>query len=270
MSDLPAIIGVVPRIGLSSCFFHSDPDRPIFTGKTLLYVEQSMIHWIAAGGALAYPVPTVPADGPLAVDAWVDDLDALVLHGGADVAPGSYGEEPLRPEWAGDAVRDAYEIDLVRRFLDAGKPVLGICRGIQLLNVALGGSLYQDLVTQDATERVHRDPVAYDRNEHRVVVEPGTCLAELVGAGEHRINSIHHQGLKVVAPSLVVEATSEDGIVEAVRLADPDTWCLGVQWHPEFRRPEDTHLLDDTPLRTELVARARQVRARRAEAAACR
>lgn len=240
--------GAMPRIGLSSCFFHADPDRPIFTGKTLLYVEQSMVHWIARGGALVYPVPTAPDGGP-GPDAWVQDLHGLVLHGGSDVAPVSYGEEPERPEWTGDAPRDRYEIDLARRFLDAGKPVLGICRGIQVLNVALGGTLYQDLVAQGATERVHRDPVAYDRNEHELEVAAGTALAGLVGAGRHRVNSVHHQGLKRLAPGLVVEAVSaDDEVVEAVRLED-GPWCMGVQWHPEFVRPGDHHLLDDTPVR---------------------
>jgi putative glutamine amidotransferase len=258
----------VPRIGLSSCFLPADPDRPVFTGKTLLYVEQSMVHWVAAGGAVVYPVPTAPADGPLTPDAWVADLDGLVLHGGADVAPGSYGEEPLRPEWGGDAERDAYEIDLVGRFLAAGKPVLGICRGIQVINVALGGSLFQDLVAQDVTERRHRDPVAYDRNEHELVVDAGSSLAELVGAGRHRVNSVHHQGLKDVAPGLVVEARSaDDGVIEAVRLDEDGRWCRGVQWHPEFRRTEDAHLLDDTPVRTAFLERARAGRSR--EEAAC-
>jgi putative glutamine amidotransferase len=250
------------RIGLSSCFFPADPDRPVFTGKTLLYVEQSMIHWVSAGGALVYPVPTAPPEGPLAITDWVADLDGLVLHGGSDVAPGSYGEKPLKPAWEGDAVRDEYEIELVQRFIDAGKPILGICRGIQVLNVALGGTLYQDLVEQNATERVHRDPVAYDRNEHELVVEPDTRLASLVGGGTHRVNSVHHQGIKDLASGLVVEARSaDDGVIEAVRLADDGApWCSAVQWHPEFRRTSDAHLLDDTPLRAEFIARCRAPR----------
>lgn len=251
--------GAPVRIGLSACFFHADPERAIFTGKTLLYVEQSMIHWVSAGGAIAYPVPTVPPDGPLGVADWVADLDGLVLHGGADVFPGSYGEAALRPEWEGDAVRDQYEIELVQRFIDAGKPILGICRGIQVLNVALGGTLYQDLVAQEVTPRVHRDPVAYDRNEHGLAIDEDTRLGSLVGAGTHQVNSVHHQGIKDLAPGLVAEAWSaDDGIIEAVRLEGDDVpWCSAVQWHPEFRRATDDHLLDDRPLRDEFVDRCR-------------
>jgi putative glutamine amidotransferase len=246
-----------PRIGLSSCFLHPE-DRPFFKYKTLLYVEQSMAHWIASGGAIVYPVPTLPEGGEVTLDQVVADLDGLVLHGGADVAPASYGEAELRPEWAGDAVRDAYEVALVRAFLDADKPVLGICRGHQVINVALGGTLFQDLREQGATDRIHRDADAYDRNEHALLVEDGSALAGLVGGGRHRINSVHHQGIKDVAPGLCIEARSaDDGVIEAVRLADGSgRWCAGVQWHPEFVRPIDTHLLDDTPLRAEFLTRA--------------
>lgn len=254
------------RIGLSACFFHADPDRPIFTGKTLLYVEQSMIHWVARGGALVYPVPTAPDPGP-GIEQWVDDLDGLVLHGGSDVAPVTYGEDPIRPEWSGDAIRDRYELELVNGFLDAGKPVLGICRGIQVLNVARGGTLYQDLIAQEATERVHRDPVAYDHNEHEIDIVEGSCLATLVGgSGIHRVNSVHHQAVKDVGDGLVVEARSaDDGVVEAVRL-EGETWCVGVQWHPEFVRPGDDHLLDDRPVRAEFLAAAERRRAQTPDA----
>lgn len=246
-----------PRVGLSSCFLHPE-DRPFFKFKTLLYVEESMTHWITSGGAIVYPVPTLPDGGPISLADVVADLDGLVLHGGADVAPTSYGEDELRPEWAGDAARDAYEVALVRAFLDADKPVLGICRGHQIINVALGGTLYQDLREQGATERVHRDADAYDRNEHELVVAEGTGLAGLVGPGVHRINSVHHQGIKDVAPGLVVEARSaDDDVVEAIRLSDSSgRWCAGVQWHPEFVRADDTHLLDDAPLRAEFLANA--------------
>lgn len=223
-----------PRIGLSSCFDHADDNRPLFTGKTLLYVEQSMIHWVASGGALVYPVPTAPPGGP-EIDAWVDDLDGLVLHGGADVAPESYGSTPMREEWCGDAIRDAYEIDLFRRFGDAGKPVLGICRGMQVMNVAMGGTLHQDLGSEGVTERAHRDAGLYDRNTHAVEILDGSGLAVLAGGPcVATVNSIHHQGVAGLADGLVVEARSHgDGVVEAVRAAE-GPYAFGVQWHPEF------------------------------------
>ena len=117
-----------------------------------------------------------------------------------------YGEEPLRPEWAGDRVRDEYEMALVRAFAAAGKPVFGICRGLQLINVAHGGTLYQDIATQKPGARVHRDAAAYDLNFHEVDVLPETRLASLLQAGRHRINSVHHQGIKQLAAGFEVEA----------------------------------------------------------------
>ena len=249
------------RIGISSCFFHPDPHRPIFTGKTLLYVEQSMVHWVAAGGALPYPVPTLPdrRQGPI-TDDLVADLDGLLLHGGSDVCPRTYGEEPLRPEWEGDEVRDRYEIELLLRFREAGKPVLGICRGSQVINVALGGTLHQDIASQVATERAHRDADLYDRNRHDVDIVAGSGLAALhPGVTRATVNSIHHQAVKDVGEGLVVEAvSSDDGVVEAVRLSgeDPTDYVVGVQWHPEFFDPADDGLLDTDPLRREFLERA--------------
>ena len=204
MSDERAGASRPPRVGISSCFFHPDLERPIFKGKTLLYVEQSMAWWVQAGGAVTYPIPTVKPDAPLGPDDYVADLDGLLLHGGADVCPRTYGEEPLRPEWEGDEVRDRYELDLVQRFLAAGKPVLGICRGHQILNVAFGGTLWQDQREQGATERVHRSQERYDRNLHTVDLVEGSGLAALYGPGTVLVNSVHHQAVKDVGAGLVI------------------------------------------------------------------
>src|SRR3954468_12933054 len=144
------------RIGVSACFFPAGPQRPVFKGKTLLYAEESMLALLGRGGALAYLVPRSTPSGP-SIDAYVDDLDGLLLQGGSDVSPRSYGEEPLRPQWAGDEPRDRYEIDLIREFADAGKPVFGIWRGAQILNVAFGGRLYQDITPQQPGSFEHRD-----------------------------------------------------------------------------------------------------------------
>ena len=256
-----------PRIGISACFFHPDPDRNLFKGKTLLYLEQSMAHWVQSGGAITYLVPTVRPGASLGTDDVVADLDGLLLHGGSDVCPRTYGEEPLRPEWEGDEIRDRYEIELVRAFHAAGKPVLGICRGHQVLNVAFGGTLYQDLVTQGVTERVHRDADAYDRNLHEVRVGPGTAFAALYpGAETVLVNSVHHQGIRDVAADLVVEATSaDDGVVEVVRHRDTlagGPYLVGVQWHPEFfEGVDDGSMLDNDPLLAEFLRAALDARA---------
>jgi putative glutamine amidotransferase len=241
-------------IGLSACFFHRDPTRPIFKNKTLLYWEESLSHWLLSEGAKAWMMPRLPAHSPLRLEDLVSDLDGLVLPGGSDVAPESYGESALRAEWAGDRQRDLYEMDLVREFMKQNKPVLGICRGAQILNVALGGSLYQDINTQVPGSLIHRNWEIYEHNTHAVVVEPKSLLATLHGGlRTAKVSSIHHQAVKTLAPKLIVEARSElDDIIEAFRY-DGDPFVYAVQWHPEYHNPEDLSLLDGRPLLREFL-----------------
>jgi putative glutamine amidotransferase len=247
-----------PRIGISSCFFHPDDERLVFKGKTLLYVEQSMVNWVQSGGALAYPVPTADPDSVIEPRDYAADLDGLLLHGGSDVCPRSYGEEPLKPEWEGDEIRDRYEIELVHAFHDAGKPILGICRGAQILNVAFGGTLYQDILTQHDTERVHRSQELYDHNLHDIDVVEGSGLAKLYPTETTvKVNSVHHQAVRDVADGFSIEArSSDDGIIEAIRLDDPQAgYAFAVQWHPEFfKGVDDGTMLDNDPILREFLA----------------
>ncbi len=165
------------------------------------------------------------------------DCDALLLPGGGDIDPARYGQTPAGSEEP-DLQRDAAELHLVSDFTSWGKPILGICRGIQMINVALGGELIQDIPT--AAEHRH-DPVIGDRT-HKVTAEENSFLFSLYG-GEFSVNSAHHQALGRIAPGLRVVARSErDGIVEAVEW--PEKRIYGVQWHPERMsfdlRREDT------------------------------
>ena len=166
----------------------------------------------------------------------VRESAALVLTGGDDVNPALYGERP-HPAFAGaEPGRDEFEIELVRQALEANLPMLAICRGIQVLNVACGGSLVQDIATEvpSAGSHVLRDPpfaIAHD-----VWVVGGSLLAQLLRERLEdeacAVNSRHHQALKQVGEGLVVTATAPDGVIEAVE--DPTRrFCLGVQWHPE-------------------------------------
>ncbi len=235
------------RIGVSACLFHADRERPVFNGKPLYYLEQSMARFVGSQGALVYLIPG-PGDAQGA-ESYAADLDGLVLAGGVDVSPGSYGETPIKPEWAGDAVRDAYELALTRAFLAADKPILGICRGHQLLNVALGGSLYQDILHQVDGALVHRDKDVYDRNAHTIVFQEGTdWVGRLTPAARAKVNSVHHQAIKGLGDGLVVDARSEeDGVIEAVTRPGA-VFVRGVQWHPEFTDPTDQTYLDNGPL----------------------
>ncbi len=244
------------KIGLSACFSHADPTRSLFTGKTLQYVEQSIAHWLMSSGAMVVMVPCPTGEtqrGDVSFDHYAQWLDGLVLHGGADVWPGSYGETPLEERWAGDRVRDDYDKALVTAFERRGKPIFGICRGLQLLNVAFGGTLYQDIETQVPASFPHRDAASYDLNYHSVDIVQGSRLSMLYpGVERVRVNSIHHQAIKELAPEFQAEAFSNgDGLVEAIRRRDPGkSYIAAVQWHPEFHKPgsdtiDDGALLDD-------------------------
>jgi len=244
------------RIGISACFFHADPERPVFKGKTLLYAEESMLDLVGRAGALALMVPRPVTTGPT-IDDYVDLLDGLLLEGGSDVCPRSYGEEPLRPQWEGDEIRDRYEIELIHAFHDAGKPVLGICRGIQILNVAFGGSLYQDITTQVPGSADHRNWDIYDANHHEIDLVAGSRLADLYGGAERvTVNSVHHQAVRDLADGFVTEAVSTtDGIVEAVRRPG-ERFVAGVQWHPEFTPLGDTEQIAAAPVIDDFLAAA--------------
>jgi len=260
MADKPLKIGLSPR------FLHKVPPELGFKGKTLQYLEQSIAHWLMTANALVFMVPSIEGGGLLRrgnirIADYVEALDGLVLQGGADVSPLTYGETPLRPEWSGDRIRDMYEIDLLQEFVSAGKPVLGICRGLQLINVAFGGTLYQDILHQHGDELEHHDPAAFDRHYHAIAFVAGSGLARLYPAlGSARVNSIHHQAVKDLGRGLAVEALSvPDDIVEAIRLRGPN-YVVGLQWHPEFHDPADATLLDGTAILAEFLAAAQRSR----------
>jgi putative glutamine amidotransferase len=255
------------KIGISACFMHADPTRALFTGKTLQYVEQSIAHWVMSTGALAVMIPSpsgATQRGDVTLDHYAQWLDGLVLHGGADVSPLSYGEQPLSDKWAGDKIRDEYEIDLVAAFERQGKPVFGVCRGLQLLNVAYGGTLYQDIATQLPQALQHRDASVYDRNFHTVDIVAGTHLAQLYPQQSRvKVNSIHHQAIRQLAAGFEIEAVShEDGLIEAIRRTDAkQPYLAAVQWHPEFHQPgSDT--IDDAALLADFLAAATLTRDR--------
>jgi putative glutamine amidotransferase len=234
----------VIKIGVSPRLLHPAPGaRGVFT-KMLHYVEDGIAQWLQSRDALLFVLPL----SQRAAD-YAQALDGLVLQGGADISPLAYGEEPQKPEWAGDPLRDRYEIELVRAFTSAGKPVLGICRGAQLINVALGGTLHQDIAAHRSDE--------YDQHAHEVRLEPGSGLARLYGeTGPRRVVSIHHQAIKRLAPGLVVEARAADGVIEAVR-GTGATYVCAVQWHPEFHGGR-AGFLDGGPLLDEFLQAARK------------
>ncbi len=261
--DRPLLIGISARIYYPGS---QGPLPGVFT-KTLHYLEQSVAHWVLSGHAMAVMIPAVTRDSivtrsDLTLPDYANALDGLVLQGGNDVAPESYDEAPLHPDWAGDRIRDRYEMELIDAFVQAGKPVFGICRGLQLLNVMFGGTLLQDIKTQRPDSRMHRELGKYERHYHDIELQPGTHLAGLYpGLQRATTNSIHHQGIKDLAPGFVVEARCpDDGMVEAIRRTEGSGYVAAVQWHPEFHGPEDAATFDDTPLLNDFLAACRAAR----------
>lgn len=191
---------------------------------------------IEDGGGLPIILP-LTAD-PEALEDCLRLCDGLLLTGGHDVDPALYGESPLPQCGAVCTLRDEMESYLLRRAVELDLPVLGICRGIQIMNAVLGGTLYQDLPTQHPSEVTHVMKPPYDQPVHTVEILEGTPLADLLGSGTYAVNSYHHQAVKTLAPDARPMAVSPDGLVEALYLPGK-RFIWGVQWHPEFAYQTD-------------------------------
>jgi putative glutamine amidotransferase len=197
---------------------------------------------LTAAGAVPLVAPNVDAE---LADAYAARADGLLLTGGVDIDPHLFGARPDRDLGSVDRRRDAFELALYRAFRALGKPILGICRGIQLVNVAHGGNLHQHLPAVPDTEQ-HLQKDFTGAPLQRVALTPGSRLAGAFGKAELTVNSFHHQAVDRVGDGLEVAARSADGIVEALELADPDeAFVVAVQWHPEMCW--DTHPEHHTP-----------------------
>ena len=197
-------------------------------------VGNRYVQAVVGAGALPWPLPVLEATS--AVEALYRAVDGLVLAGGSDIRPAQYGADPGPHLDRGDPRRDELERILATWAWRDGKPVLGVCRGMQMLNVSRGGTLIQDLAT-DGRYRLKHDyhPMALfprDRMAHLVTPEPGSLLERLLGGEPISVNSIHHQAVDRVGAGLVVAGRSTDGVVEALE-APGHPFFMGVQWHPE-------------------------------------
>jgi len=179
------------------------------------------------------PLIVPPLSSAEAAASVLDSVAGLVLTGGEDVDPARYGEKRHEKVVSVNAARDATEAALVEEARARGTPVLAICRGIQILNVALGGSLVQDIPTQCESTIDHDEEGARTSRSHEISIEPGSLIAKAVGTEHCSVNSFHHQSVKRVADGMRVTARSPDGIIEGIESTDDDWWAMGVQWHPE-------------------------------------
>jgi putative glutamine amidotransferase len=213
-----------PLIGVStSITVGAHPERAYVNSTYLQAVQQ-------AGGV---PVALPPQLSPASMRRLTDDLDGLLLTGGGDVDPALFDEAPHATLYDVAPSRDTLETAVLHLALEQGRPVLAVCRGLQVLNVALGGSLYQDVGADPGTQIPHSQKEPRDQPTHKVTVTPGSRLAETLGADELEVNSMHHQAIRRLGRGLTAVAWAPDQLVEGAELDDPARFVLGVQWHPE-------------------------------------
>ncbi len=213
-----------PRIAITGV--NRTWDGQVRSGVNANYVRSVLV----AGGLPVIIVPDLSPDE--AVDLF-GNCDGLLLTGGEDVGPNHYGAAP-HPKLGGvDPRRDANELALVAEARARDLPILGICRGIQLCNVALGGTLFQDLPSQRPGAIDHDPPVQRYVRSHAITITEHSKLALVLGTTELAANSFHHQAIDRLGKGLVVTATADDGVIEGIESADPNEWIVAVQWHPE-------------------------------------
>ena len=191
-------------------------------------VRCSYINAISGAGGRPVLIPQLQNEDK--AESYIDLIDGLVLTGGSDVCPHYYGEEPEDIK-DNNPSRDKWEIELFTQAYEKNIPVFGICRGMQLMNVALGGSLYQDINKHLGKELLHW-PQDQEYIRHFVDIERKSKLFKVLCSDRIKVNSYHHQAIKKMAPPLKAVATAEAGIIEAVEAAEKE-FILGVQWHPE-------------------------------------
>lgn len=204
-------------------------------------MSQRYILTLTAAGAVPWLIPLVDEDTLRGI---YEGLDGVFLPGGADIDPATYGSDPHPLCDKTDRERDRVEVALAKWALEEEKPVLGVCRGMQLINVAAGGTLYQDLAEELPGALKHDyfpfrgQAFARDHLAHEVSVASGTRLAQRMGAGPLKVNSMHHQGVRALGQGLVSTAVAPDGLIEAIE-GEGNGYLVAVQWHPEALTDND-------------------------------
>lgn len=215
------------KIGIASN--HLIHPNPRFETNYIDYIQIDYVNGIKRAAGLPF---VLPLGNPTDAGDYIDSIDGLLLSGGQGVTPALYGEEPLREVAETDVYRDQFEIALVKAAVAAGKPILGICRGIQVLNVALDGTLYQDVYKQAGASLKHNQyPTSWEIPTHHITTTAGSWLNQILG-NRFLVNSFHHQGIHQLGDHLKQIAASDDQVVEGIESEDGNV--IGVEFHPEM------------------------------------
>lgn len=210
-----------------------------------LNLKSAYAHAVENSGGLPIAIPYTENEETL--DKYIELCDGVLFSGGCDIEPKKFGEETKDTCGKIQLFRDKLEFSFFEKAFRAKKPIMGICRGVQLINVALGGSIYQDIPSEIATDILHRQKEAGQLTTHEVGIISDTPLMELIGEEKMPVNSFHHQSIKALGEGLEVMAFADDGIIEAV-YHNGESYIMGYQWHPEKLLDTDPYkkvLFDD-------------------------
>ena len=244
-----------PIIGINGMRW-PDNSEEMFT------MDKTQIHYIRAiqkAGGIPITLPCLEDFDVKTIERQIELIDGLLIQGGVDVSPSLYNEKPKPELDITDIQSDNFIIELIKQAKEKKIPIFGICKGIQILNVAYGGNLYQDLKYAGIDSNSHRqDAKTICNYKHTVNVEKDSLLSKIIPNKEKLyVNSFHHQAVKDIGKGFIVDAKSDDGIIEAMHLDDENQWVFAVQWHPEQQvRVDDVFM----PLFTELIKEAKKYR----------
>lgn len=228
-----------PLIGITSRYINMRTSDALGSRKLCLNNDYLDSIFLAGGIPLILPISQDEAT----IQSYANTVDGLILSGGEDIDPKHYGEEPGQHLGTVAQDRDHFEIGLVKAILDQKKPLLGICRGLQVLNVSLGGSLHQDIPSEfPGTSILHRQKSEEHAGSHRVDLLKGSKIHGIFATDSLMCNSFHHQSIKTLAPGLLSTALSSDGIIEGVEMPEAN-FVVAVQWHPECMVRNDPTML---------------------------
>ncbi len=228
---------ILIALSLSLCLAAQARKKPLigivpgYNGSMSSTVSRSYTDAVARAGGIPLILPQV--DDPVAAAEIVGRLDGILFTGGVDIDPAHYGETVLNESVEIDSHRDAIDMLYAGAAIGSKLPILGICRGEQLLNVVLGGSLYQDLPTQKPSDIAHRQKEEFNLPSHKIIVAKGSLLHDIMKKDTLLVNSAHHQAVKAPSDKILVTAYAPDGVVEAYQGTERGRWLLAVQFHPE-------------------------------------